>query len=113
VARVLAGPRFSPIAHFATRVAAPRLGPERPTPGPPKRFAQGIGASVTLAGTAAWLAGATAVADGALAVMVVAATLESAFAFCLGCKVFGVLMRTGLIPEAVCLECADITARRA
>jgi hypothetical protein len=113
VARVLAGPRLSPLALFATRVAAPRLGPEKPTPGPPKRFAQGIGATVTLAGTAAWLAGATVVADAALAVMVVAATLESAFALCLGCKAFGLLMRTGLIPEAVCLECADIGARRA
>jgi hypothetical protein len=30
-----------------------------------------------------------------------------------GCRVFSLLMRTGLIPESVCLECADIGLRRA
>jgi hypothetical protein len=111
VARVLAGPRFSPLARLATQVIAPRLGPERPTAGPPKRFAQGIGATLTLAGTAAWLAGAPVVADVALAMLVVAATLESVVGLCLGCKAFALLMRAGVIPESVCVECADIWAR--
>ena len=45
VARVLAGPRFSPLGLFVTRFATPRLGrTPRLVPGPPKRFAQGIGA---------------------------------------------------------------------
>ena len=57
VARVLAGPRFSPLGLFVTKVAVPRLPFEaRPVPGPPKRFAQGIGATLSvgavLAGTA-------------------------------------------------------------
>ncbi|MCA9822940.1 MAG: DUF4395 domain-containing protein, partial [Dehalococcoidia bacterium] len=44
LARVLSGPRISPLALFVTRVLIPRLPlAERPTPGPPKRFAQGIG----------------------------------------------------------------------
>lgn len=41
--RVLAGPRFSLLGLFATRVAAPRLGAPRLVAGPPKRFAQGMG----------------------------------------------------------------------
>jgi hypothetical protein len=41
---------------------------------------------------------------------VVAATLESVFAFCLGCQVFALLMRAGLIPEETCERCADIWA---
>jgi len=43
---------------------------------------------------------------------VAAATLESVFAFCAGCQVFALLMRAGMIPEAICAECADIRARR-
>jgi hypothetical protein len=43
-----------------------------------------------------------------VALLVVAATLESVFALCLGCQVFAVLMRAGLIPDAVCAECADL-----
>jgi hypothetical protein len=46
-----------------------------------------------------------------LALLVVAAGLESIFGYCLGCKVFGLLMRAGLVPESVCAECADISAR--
>ena len=46
-ARVLTGPTLSPLGRFATAVAAPRLGPPRYVAGPPKRFAQGIGAGVT------------------------------------------------------------------
>ena len=46
-ARVLTGPTLSPLGRFATRVAAPRLGEPRYVPGPPKRFAQGMGAAIT------------------------------------------------------------------
>jgi hypothetical protein len=35
------------------------------------------------------------------------------FAFCVGCQIFGLLMRTGVVPESVCVECADIRARAA
>jgi hypothetical protein len=43
--------------------------------------------------------------------MIVAAGLESAFALCVGCHVFGLLMRLGLIPSEVCARCADIWSR--
>jgi hypothetical protein len=112
VARVLAGPRLSPLALLATRVVAPRLGPPRDVAGPPKRFAQGVGAVLTTAGAIASLAlGLHGVADALLVALVLAATLESAFAFCLGCQVFAALVRVGVVPQTVCLECADITAR--
>ena len=80
--------------------------------GPPKRFAQGMGVAMTTAATIAWLAGATTLASVLTGVLVVAATLESVFAFCLGCQVFAGLMRVGLIPEAICAECANITLAR-
>jgi hypothetical protein len=110
-ARVLTGPKLSPFALLATRVVAPRLGPPKEVPGPPKRFAQGMGAAITTLGSLAWLLGLGTVADVLLAMLVVAATLESVFAYCLGCQIFGLLMRAGVVPEDVCAECADIWAR--
>jgi Domain of unknown function (DUF4395) len=113
-ARVLTGPTLSPLGQFATRVAAPRLGAPKMVSGPPKRFAQAMGAAITTTGAIAWIGfGAGTVADVLLALLVLAATLESVFAFCLGCQIFGLLMRAGLVPEAVCAECADIWARSA
>src|SRR5919197_65856 len=110
-ARVLTGPTLSPLGRFATAVAAPRLGPPKYVPGPPKRFAQGIGAAVTTIAAACALAlGWTTVAVVLTALMVVFATLESVFAFCVGCRIFAVLMAAGLIPDGVCADCANIWA---
>jgi hypothetical protein len=36
---------------------------------------------------------------------------ESVFGFCVGCRIFGALMRRGIIPEEVCAACADIGRR--
>ena len=111
-ARVLTGPMLSPLGRFATRVAAPRLGAPHYVPGPPKRFAQGMGAAITT--TAAVLAlgfGAETATDVLLLALVAAATLESVFAVCVGCQIFGLLMRAGLVPSSVCADCTDIWAR--
>ena len=108
-ARVLTGPKLSPLGRFATRVAAPRLGPPKHVPGPPKRFAQGIGAALTTAGAIAALGfGAAGVATALLGALLVAATLESVFALCLGCKVFAGLMRLGVVPQSVCERCVAL-----
>ncbi len=44
--------------------------------------------------------------------MLVFPFLESVLGICVGCIVFRGLMRVGVIPEEVCLECADISLRR-
>ena len=108
-ARVLTGPTLSPLGRLASGVIAPRLGPPKYVAGPPKRFAQGMGAAFTT--TAAILAlgfGLTTEADVLTGLLVVAATLESVFALCLGCQVFGLLMRIGVVPEETCERCANI-----
>jgi hypothetical protein len=112
VARVLAGPTFSPLGQLVTRVITPRLGvAPRPVPGPPKRFAQAIGAAFSvLAAVLAIGFGATVAADVLLGGLIVAATLESVFGLCLGCKLFAVLMRLGVIPAEVCERCNNIAA---
>jgi Domain of unknown function (DUF4395) len=109
IARVLAGPRLSPLALLATRVVVPRLpGPARLTPGPPKRFAQGIGAVLSTSALVASVFGANGVSFVLVAAIAVAATLEAVLGFCIGCRVFAGLMRAGVIPERVCAECADL-----
>ncbi|MFI5040610.1 MAG: DUF4395 domain-containing protein [Acidimicrobiales bacterium] len=109
VARVVAGPRFSPLGQLATRVVAPRLPAyEKLVPGPPKRFAQAIGAVFTVGALILWLAGVGVAAAVLLGVLMVPATLEAAFGYCVGCNIFAMLMNVGILPDKVCLECADI-----
>jgi Domain of unknown function (DUF4395) len=111
-ARVLTGPTLSPLGWAAQNLIAPRLGPKRPVAGPPKRFAQGMGAAMATVALVFWLViGSHIATDVVLGLFVIAAGAESIFAYCLGCQVFGLLMNAGLIPETVCAECADISAR--
>lgn len=112
VARVLAGPRISPLGQLATRVVAPRLPRHaRPVPGPPKRFAQGIGVVFTVTASVLWLSGQPGAARIVVATLAGAAFLEAALGLCIGCKVFGLLMRLGAVPEDVCAECNDLSLR--
>src|SRR6201995_6150324 len=111
-ARVLTGPTLSPLGWTAQNVIAPKLGPKKPVPGPPKRFAQGMGAAMATIALILWLVvGSRAATDVVLGLFVLAAGAESIFAYCLGCQVFGLLMRAGLIPDEVCAECADVSLR--
>jgi Domain of unknown function (DUF4395) len=111
-ARVLTGPKLSPLGALASRVIAPRLGAPKTVAGPPKRFAQGMGAALTSVAVVALALGAGDVVAVLLALLVAAATLESVVALCVGCHVFGLLMRAGVIPDEICAECGDIWSRR-
>lgn len=112
LARALTGPTLSPLGRVASSVIAPRLGPPKHVSGPPKRFAQALGAAMTVAAAVLALGlGQHAAADGLLVAVILAAGLESLFALCVGCKIFGLLMRAGLVPDEVCAGCADIYER--
>ena len=113
VARVLTGPTLSPLGQLVTRVITPRV-PWVPkmVPGPPKRFAQGIGAAFTV--TVALLTfgfDQFGAAQVLLGVLLIPASLEAFAGYCVGCQIFGGLMRAGVIPASVCEECNDIWAR--
>jgi hypothetical protein len=109
-ARVATGPTLSPLGQLVTRVVTPRLRVSpRPVPGPPKRFAQGIGAALSISALVLHFGfGAAGAADVFVAAILLAATLESALGFCLGCRIFAVLMRIGLVPASVCEACDDL-----
>ncbi len=110
LARVLTGPTLSPLGQLVTRVVTPRLNiPARLVPGPPKRFAQAVGAAFTV--TAAVLAlgfGERGAAYVVLGLLVVAASLEAFAGYCLGCKMFAILMKAGLVPQEVCERCNNV-----
>jgi hypothetical protein len=111
--RLLFGPRISPLAVLSVKVLTPRLGKKRLVPGPPKRFAQGIGAAVSTAAAIMLAAGLAPAAWILLVVLIVAASLEAFAGFCLGCAIFGFLQRRGLIPAEVCEACNNISLRQA
>jgi hypothetical protein len=109
VARVSTGPTMSPLGQLVTRVVTPRAGfAEKLVPGPPKRFAQAMGVAFSVSALVLTFLGFDLAARVVLAMLLAAATLESVFAICLGCRVFALLMRIGVIPERVCVRCNDI-----
>jgi hypothetical protein len=110
-ARVLTGPTLSPLGWVVQRVIAPRLGERRPVPGPPKRFAQAIGAVMSTTALVLAFAVSHTAADVVLLLFLPAAGLESIFAYCVGCRIFSLLMRVGVIPQRLCQECADLSWR--
>lgn len=110
--RVAWGPRFSPAGRLAVHVIAPRLGAARLVAGPPKRFAQGIGAAVSTGAALFYAFGLAGAAWSALAVLIAAASFEAFAGFCLGCWIFGRMQLAGWIPASVCEACSDIALRR-
>jgi hypothetical protein len=114
ILRTTFGPNASPVARGVQRFIRPRVSTaRRPTAGPPKRFAAGIGAVLTSVATALWVLG---IADPVVMtigfIMVVFPALEAILGLCVGCRVFAVLMKFGVVPEEICLECSDISLRR-
>jgi hypothetical protein len=112
-ARVLSGPRFSPLGLLATRVITPRIERDHKlVPGPPKRLAQAMG--LAMSSTALVLHyryGRRRAARRVLGVLIGAAGLEAFFGVCLACKMFPLLVKAGLVPEKSCEQCNDIWSR--
>jgi Domain of unknown function (DUF4395) len=111
--RTTLGPKASPLAVVVQKFVRPRVSaPKRPTAGPPKRFAAGIGAALTSVAAILWLLDtAPTVLITIGVIMVVFPALESILGLCVGCKIFGVLMKLGVVPKEICLECADLSLR--
>jgi hypothetical protein len=91
---VVAGMRYSPYGALFRALLAPRLGPpaEREDAAP-VRFSQAVGLVFAAVAAVGYLGGATALGIVATAFALVAAFLNAAFGFCLGCEVYGLLAR--------------------
>lgn len=112
VARVLTGPTLSPLGQLSVRVLTPLIKTDHKLmPGPPKRFAQAVGVVFSATASVLFLTGNIGAAQIVILMLLCAASLEAFMGYCLGCKMFAILMRLGLIPEEVCAECNDISLR--
>jgi hypothetical protein len=90
----LAGLRFAPYGLLFRRLVAPRLGPVRERePEAPPRFAQLVGLAFAVVGAAGYLLGAPVVGAVATGLALVAALLNAATGFCLGCELYLTLRR--------------------
>ncbi|WP_460774983.1 DUF4395 domain-containing protein [Microbacterium sp. GXF7504] len=94
-------PRTAPWGVLYRTVVQPRLRPasEFEDPRPP-RFAQGVGLFVTVVGLVLQLVGVPWGLPIAAAAAFVAAFLNAAFGLCLGCQLYLLLQRVGLVGRA-------------
>ena len=89
-----AGLRYAPYGVLFRVLVAPRLGPvrEREAEAPP-RFAQLVGLVFATVGTLGYLLGAPLVGAVATGLALVAALLNAANGFCLGCEMYLLIRR--------------------
>lgn len=94
-------PRTAPWSILFRTLVRPRLAPptELEDPRPP-RFSQGVGLFVVGIGLLLHLAGVPWALPIATAAAFIAAFLNAAFAFCLGCQLYLLLQRAGIIGRA-------------
>lgn len=94
-------PRTAPWGALFRRFVQPKLAPptELEDPRPP-RFAQGVGLFVTGVGLVLHLAGVPWALPIAAAAAFVAAFLNAVFGLCLGCQLYLLLQRVGLVGRA-------------
>jgi hypothetical protein len=96
-----AGVRRHPYGVLYRVAVRPRLAPptELEDPAPPT-FAQGVGLVVTGLGLVVFAFGVPAALPIAAALAFVAAFLNAVFGYCLGCQIYLLLVRAGLIRKA-------------
>jgi hypothetical protein len=89
-----AGMRFAPYGVLYRVAVAPRLGPptEREDAAP-VRFSQTVGFVFAALGAVGYLSGLTVLGIVATALALVAAFLNAAIGFCLGCEMYGLIAR--------------------
>jgi hypothetical protein len=89
-----AGLRYAPYGALFRVLVAPRLGPVRERePEAPPRFAQLVGFGFAVVGAAGYLLGAPVVGAVATGLALVAALLNAATGFCLGCELYLIVRR--------------------
>ena len=89
-----AGLRYAPYGVLFRLLVAPRLGPARERePEAPPRFAQLVGLLFALVGAAGYLLGAPVLGAVATGLALVAALLNAATGFCLGCELYLIARR--------------------
>ncbi|HEX9031067.1 MAG TPA: DUF4395 domain-containing protein [Streptosporangiaceae bacterium] len=90
----LFGLRSAPYGLIYKALVRPRLGPpEELEAEAPPRFAQGVGLAFAVLGVVGYATGVTPLGIGATAAALIAAFLNGAFGFCLGCEMYLLIRR--------------------
>lgn len=93
-----AGVQRHPYGRIFKALIRPRLGAPTDLEDPvPPTFAQGVGFAITLAGGILHLVGVPLALPIAAGLAFVAAFLNSVFAYCLGCQIYLLLVRAGIL----------------
>jgi Domain of unknown function (DUF4395) len=88
------GLRYAPYGLLYRWLIRPRLGPPRELePEAPPRFSQAVGLVFAVAGVAGYAAGITWLGVAATAAALIAAFLNGAFGYCLGCQMYLLIRR--------------------
>lgn len=94
-------PATAPWGVLFRTVVRPRLAPPTDLEDPrPPRFAQGVGLAVVAIGLVLHLMGVPWALPIAAGAAFIAAFLNAAFAFCLGCQIYLLLQRAGILGRA-------------
>lgn len=111
ILRVLCGPRLDIQSFIVLFILTPLftevipLFEDKFTPGPPRHFAQFIGLIFSCVGLILRITGYQYVSWAILLGLFFASGLAGFFSYCLGCTIFGMMMKIGVIPETTCLAC--------
>ncbi|MGO2751165.1 MAG: DUF4395 domain-containing protein [Pseudoclavibacter sp.] len=93
-----AGIQRHPYGRFFGAVIRPRLAPPTETEdAAPPTFAQGVGFAVTLVGIVLHVLGVPLAVPIAAGAAFIAAFLNAVFGYCLGCQLYVLLLRVGVI----------------
>lgn len=95
------GLRYSPYGLLYRFLVRPRLGqPKELEAEAPPRFAQGVGLVFAVVGVIGYATGTTPLGITAAAAALVAAFLNGAFGFCLGCEMYLLIRRIAPVRQA-------------
>lgn len=98
---VVRGVAHTPLAWVFRTFVRPRLAPPSDWEDPrPPRFAQGVGLVFALVALGGFVSGATTLGLVAAGFALAAALLNAVFRLCLGCEMYVVLLRAGVIRHA-------------
>ena len=104
--RVILVPRFSLLALISRKLIVPISGFRRKQiVFKPKRFAAAIGLFMSITALILSLYNLPVFFIITLSVLALFSSLEAFLKFCAGCKIFGLLMKLGLVKEDECPDC--------
>lgn len=103
--RSMVSPNYSPLVYVSKKIQTVTKFRKKMVTFKPKRFAAFIGLFMSLTILILHLNNLFIWVVIVLSILILFSFLETFFKFCAGCKIFGLLMRIGIIKEDECIDC--------